>query len=234
MLIDDLDLLLFLEAPSAAVGTGDGSIVVNQFRVPTLETVSEVYPLGVQQDELDGASQIDLRNASSILSTILCLVSVHLYKSPSVSMCVGFQELEPDPIWLLETLTRLWGLLVPDIKYSRQKRFNGADHVLYLKILRQILSYIVHIKANRVAVFQIALLLCQTLECHLSSSIKYLTLPVQNVICWCVFDLYSTSMDSIIVSNAFYGYLKPVVHDNIENSNRKEHFCIDLQVGSSQ
>ena len=201
--------------------------------MPTLETISEVYPLGVRQDELDRTSRVDLESCSSVLATILSLVLVQLHQPPSAVTRVGFQELQLDLVWLLETVTRVWGLLVPDIQCIGEKQFKGTDHVLHLNVLRQILQFVVHYKAHRVVVSQAAMLLCQSLEYHLNPSHGNATISVQKAICWCILDLYSMSIESVTVSDAFYCYLKPVIHDNMEILDRKE-FCIDLQVSSSQ
>ena len=190
--------------------------------------------MGEQEDELERTSQIDLENASSVVSTILHLLSIQLYKSPSIATRVGYRKLQLDSPWLLDTLTRVWGLIVHDVARLKEKKFQGEVHVLYLSVIRQILSHVVRVKGNKIVTSQVSLLLCQTLECHLNSSHEKLPEPVQNAICWCILDMYSISMESPILSDSFYGYFKPIVRDNMENPDRKKYFSVDLQVRWSQ
>lgn len=224
------DLLLYLEASPGQLSSSNDEQASYSFKVPTRETVSEVCPQALQQDELYKASHINLQSPSRILSTILHLMAILFPRKSTKSEATSSYERHVDYAWAVEILTRSRSLLRFDLEESDEKRSSSLNCVLFLRVLGEALSCTVSFGTNSIMSLQVSTLLYQSVRSVLLSSSQSMTLPLEYAVCWSISDLYKATSQSSVILGTFYVHLQPLVQETMEKSGRFENFGSDLQV----
>ena len=209
------DLLLLLEAPLDPSGSKNRDEVFTSFKVPTLETISEVYPQGEQQNWLYTESHVNLKDISRIPTIILHLISVLLPQNSPKSQHV-IKRVPPDSAWLVETLARLFSILGLETLHTPLYPFTGHRLVLFLTILTGSISCAVHRRSENILVSQLIILLGQSLRIFLSVSFSDTTPSLEDVVLESVSNLCSIFSKSSVCLEAFYKHLKPIIQETVE------------------
>ena len=222
-----IDILLFSEASSSS--DCDES-TPTAFKVPTLETVSEVCPEYLQPDGLHVVSQVQLTDPIQLLAIVPQVLCLLMSPTAIGTRSYNRKHSQLDYSWVIDCLLRSWGILGFQESSSLSKAMEADCHVFLLAAVRASLSRTFKSKHEFGTTSKAVLLLCQSVGSLLPLTSTHLTPSLEIALCWAMLDLLSYSRESEVVLEAFSANLIPLIAETIKDCNRFEGYSVNLQV----
>lgn len=211
------DLLFFVEEPCS---TRKGDHGLRELLVPTMETISEVFPVQLQQSYAWSPIQVCVQDRSQANIIIMCLLS-------------SMTSFEPDGLnsfdlsWTLSCLTRLWNTLGSAVENSVSWYSSEQFLVMFLETLRIIMLQLVSARYETVNISRTSVLFSRIIAILLPLKPKKLTNILEKSICLSLFEIARLFQRSTAISEASDEDLLPIL---IKSRSRFMNFGIDLQV----
>ena len=221
---------MFLEAPSNPRVQLEGEQDLASFRVPTVETVSEVYPQGVQHGHMPLVPQFNLEEPARIALTVLHLVSIILPSTTPKSNEGRLTKSRLDPVWILEVMTQM-SLLFGHMSFQNGSAL-GLTHcyTLFLKVLHCFISSIAQTRDQKGSFLKATMLLIRLVGEILQCNAEYPPPALENAISWAMLELYILSCSHAAVLEFFCGHLRPVVQEVLARNTDFKKLGTDLEV----
>ena len=223
------DLLLFIEISSCPPDSDGTETATTPFKIPTLETILEVYHQNEQQHMLYAESHINLQGVSHIPIITLRLMIILLSQKPNQTRQFS-DRIPPDPAWFIETLVRLFTILRIDDMRTSMGYLASHRLTLFLEILTSLLPRVLNGRSGNLVAPQLSMLLVQSLRTITSLSFRDMSRPLQDVIYRLLSSLSSVCTESLAYSEAIHMYLKPAVQDFVEKADFSETFGENIRV----
>lgn len=219
------DLLFFVEEP-CSVKRGDHGL--QELLVPTMETISEVFPVQLQQACSWIPVQVCVQERSQASIIIMCLLlSITCFEPGGLKQtpqgCLNPLDLS----WSLSCLTRLWNTLGSAVEISGSWYSSEQCLVMFLEMLRGIMLQLVSTKYETINIFRTSVLFSRILTTLLLLKSDKLVDVLQKSICLSLFETARLLQCCTTMSEAFDQHLLPIL---VESRSRLMNFGIDLQV----
>ncbi|MCJ1281221.1 serine/threonine-protein kinase M1 [Xylographa opegraphella] len=177
------DLLFYVDAVQ------EGEIVPESFRVPTNDTVVELYRQFLEPERPKTVSSIKHDDLSQDIVIIVHLLLILLNPEIGKPIQLPGKKMRSNSDWVLDCLTRVWRIIgpgqVPIISSSSRDRCYSA----YLKALCLCLEPASRYRYESAEMLQAAALLSDFIFFLLQSEPEELSFVLEIAICWSIYDL---------------------------------------------
>ena len=221
------DLLFFIEASSSNCLENQSS---NQTVVPTLATISEVYPATLDEDDLKHSPRVSIENSSQASTVVLRLLSIICF--PYMNELKEDKEhvILPDYAWILSCLTRVWNVIAPAGVRSLLSDVSSDILVSFLDTLRNASSCLAAVKYESSTASRSFILLAQTVATVLFAKPVQSSSVLEKSICLGLFELGSLSQRAPSRLQAFNDHILPVLLGTKVSDDIFDSFGEDIQV----
>ena len=203
----------------------------NPTMVPTLATISEVYPVTLQKDDLKYSPRICIKNSSQASTIVLYFLSVLC--SPSANEFTEDKKehvVLTDYAWMLSCLTRIWNVIAPEWLRSLTSEVSSYSLVTFLDTVRIASSRLAAIKYESSTASRTLVLLAQAIATLLLDKPAQSPSMLDKSICLGLFELASSSKRAPPSLRTFNEHVLPTLLEIIDDDDRFDSFDGDLQV----
>lgn len=223
------DLLVFIEGPLSA--RSNGAPATSQWRVPSMKTVMEVYPLEMSEADLRNSIQVYINTLSQGCIILDCLLStLAIPEAKGKRHTRSHDIMSCDYPWILSCLSRLWNVITHK-NWNADCRLEQCVVVL-LETVTGILSQIVKFNYGLFLASKTTALLSQVICTVISSGLSQSTKALEESLSRALLELAQTSARSQLILAGFQGNLLPVLQETKEDQSRWNVFSVDIQVCS--
>lgn len=219
------DLLFSVEEPLQGAGG------LRESSVPTMATITDVFPLQAGQDHVRSPVQVCVQDTAQASMIILCLLSTtNSFQSYGLShmSTLGLGSL--DVSWTLSCLVRLWSTLSRAKLYLTFGHLSETYLLMFLQMLYNILAQLSRVSYETVNLPRTSILISQVTAALLLMDPAKLGDDLQKAICLAVLEITCRFEFSFIIAEAFDEYLLPIVVEITESESRFAAIGKDLQV----
>lgn len=193
---------------------------LRELSVPTMETISEVFPIQLEQAYSWSPIQVNVQDKPQASIITMCLLSSVTSFEPG-----GLSPL--DISWTLSGLTRLWNTLGSTEDNVLSRYSSKQCLVMFLETLRVIWLQLLSTKYETVNISRTSFLFTRIIATLLHLKSDELVDNLEKPICLSLFEIARLFQCSTAISEAFDEELLPVL---VESQSRFINFGIDLQV----
>lgn len=219
------DLLFYVEEPLQ--GAGD----LRESSVPTMATITDVFPLQAGQDHVRSPVQVCVQDTAQASTIILCLLStINSFQSHGSSHMSTFGLASLDVSWTLSCLTRLWRTLSCAKLYLTFGHLSEKNLLIFLQMLCNILAQLSRVSYETINLPRTAILISQVTAALLLMDLAKLGDGLQKAVCIAILEITCRFEFSLIIAEAFDEHLLPIVVEISESKSRLLALGTDLQV----
>lgn len=219
------DLLFSVEEPLQGAGG------LRESSVPTMATITDVFPLQAGQDHVRSPVQVCVQDTAQASIIILCLLSTtNSFQSHGLShmSTLGLGSL--DVSWTLSCLVRLWSTLNRARLYLTFGHLSERYLLMFLQMLYNILAQLSRVSYETVNLPRTSILISQVTAALLLMDPAKFGDDLQKAICLAILEITCRFEFSFIIAEAFDEYLLPIVVEITESESRLAAIGKDLQV----
>lgn len=219
------DLLFYVEEPLQGAGR------FRESSVPTMATITDVFPLQAGQDHVRSPVQVCVQDTAQASMIILCLLStIDSFQSHSSSQISTLGLGSLDVSWTLSCLTRLWSTLSCAKSHLAIGHLSEQYLLVFLQMLCNILTHLARVSYETINLPRTSILISQVTAALLLMDPAKLGDGLQKAICLAILEITCRFEFSLIIAEAFDEHLLPIVVEITKSESRMMAIGKDLQV----
>lgn len=218
------DLLFYVE--DSLQGAGG----FRESSVPTIATITDVFPLQAGEDHLRSPVQVCVQDTAQASMIIFCLLSaINSFQSHGSShmSTLGLGSL--DVSWTLSCLTRLWSALSCGKLYLAFGHLSEQYLLVFLQMLCRILVQLSRASYETISLLRTSILISQVTAVLLLMDPAKLGDGLQKAICLAILEI-TCRFEFSLIAEAFDEHLLPIIVEITESGSRLLAIGKDLQV----
>lgn len=222
------DLLVFVEGLLSARGTP----TISPWCVPTMQTVMEVQPIELSEEDLRNSIQVCVNTMLEGCIILDCLLSIlALPAAKSQTQLRKYDIMNCDIYWILSSLARLWNVISPKKRDTVDDRLEQCV-VILLETLIGLLGQVAKFRHEVFLASKTTALSSQVICTFISFGLSQSTIALEGSLCSALLELSRISAHSQYILAGFQENLLPVLREMKEDHCRWNASAVDLQVCS--